>query len=201
MVELAQIRRILLQVLNDLQPTFGHRPLLGVLALEVLVPGVDQREFVEREADAFQAHHRGDEREIGDCDVVGDDVFLADALQILLEHFQRHMDSLQASSISRILKINFIELSPIMNCSIDYLKKDRRKSVGRNCAVEVGHVVAQAMIDQRPERRVFRIRFRVGSVFVTDVLHDGDVLAQEKSVVVQNWNLPLRVQLKNFKNS
>lgn len=77
-----------------------------------------------------------------------------------------------------------------------YLKEDWSQSIRRNCAVEMSHVVAQTMIDQSSNRRVFRVSRRIRRILVRDILHDRDMLAKQKTVVIQNRYFMLRVQLK-----
>jgi hypothetical protein len=53
------------------------------------------------------------------------------------------------------------------------------------------------MVDQSAESWILGIGWGFRSVLVADVLHDCDMLRDEEAVVVQHWNLPLRVQLRN----
>lgn len=60
----------------------------------------------------------------------------------------------------------------------------------------MSHVVAQALVDQGASLRVFRVSRRFGSVLVADVLHDRDMLGNEETIVIQNRNFLLRIQLR-----
>lgn len=57
----------------------------------------------------------------------------------------------------------------------------------------MGHVVAQAMVDQGASLRIFRVSRRFRTVLVADILHDRDMLRDEEAVVIQNRNFLLRI--------
>lgn len=87
MIKLAQIGWVFLQILNNLESAVGNCPLFGIFLLEILIPFFDQRELVEWKTDALEAHHRCNQWEIGNCDVVSDDILFSDTLQIFLKDF------------------------------------------------------------------------------------------------------------------
>lgn len=105
MIQLRQIRRILLDLLDHLHALVGHGPYLWILSLEIIIPGLDQCELLERKCDRLKAFDRRDKSKISNCDVIGDCILLANSSQVLFKHFESAMDSLQAGSIARILRM------------------------------------------------------------------------------------------------
>lgn len=108
MVELAQVRWILLEILNHFQAFFSHGPFVGARRFEVVVPLLDQSVLAERVTDAFKADERCDEWKIRNRYMIGDDEFFADTAQVFFEDSQSAFNALGAVIVSGILQIKIV---------------------------------------------------------------------------------------------
>lgn len=81
-----------------------------------------------------------------------------------------------------------------------HIKENWRNRVGRYGRIQMCHVEAKPLIDQRTKLRLFRIHRWVGCILITNVLHDRDMLRDEKSIVVQHRDFLLGIELESRMN-
>lgn len=67
--------------------------------------------------------------------------------------------------------------------------------------VVVAHVKAQSMIYECSLLCIFRIDWILWRIFIAQILHNCNTFAQQKPIVVKDWNLFLRVQLDEQTNN
>lgn len=216
MIQLWQIRWILFDLFDHLHALIGDCPNLWIFLLEVLIPCADQCELLERKCDRLETFDGCDERKVSDGDVIGNCILLANSSQVLFKHFESAMDLLEAGSVARILWTSRKEKEIVkkwtwkLNHALEWhalwfmqfvstdahIKENWRNRVGRYGRIQMCHVEAKPLIDQRTKLRLFRIHRWVGRILITNVLHDRDMLRDEKSIVVQHWDFLLRIELE-----
>lgn len=204
MLQMGQIRRTLVIRSQFVHAFACNRPQIRMRALEIRIPLLQPLVAgQELRIDRFHAQRSGHQTEIGNRERIAGHIFGARALQVRFEGGQSDVHFAQCMRRALVIVENRCDLLGTKKMSFNLPQNAFNVHQNRityriveDVLIVETHIEKHSMLDERSMLHIRRIKTAIRSVFLAQILHNGDTLAQAEAVVFQQGNLFLRIQLQ-----